>query len=114
MFENPLLNCTLFGGLLFAAAGVITFLFPPQKINSLYGYRTTSSMKNQESWTFSQRYAAKEMIKLGLILVACSSLSLITNFTNETNLIIGLALAILLVLTLFIRVEKAIKRQCMH
>ena len=30
---------------------------PPKQINSLYGYRTTMSMKNQSTWEFAHRYA---------------------------------------------------------
>ena len=111
MFDNPLLNITIFGGGLLVLIGIITLVFPPKKINSLYGYRTSSSMKNQESWTFAQLYSSKELIKLGSVLVTCSSLNLIATFSNETNLTIGLSLLILIVILLFIRVESAIKQK---
>jgi len=44
------------------------YKFPPKKINSIYGYRTASSMKNQLRWDFAQLYASKQMIKYGLLL----------------------------------------------
>ncbi|WP_245891488.1 SdpI family protein [Flavobacterium faecale] len=68
-------------------------------------------MKNQERWTFAQLYSSKELIKLGSVLVTCSSLNLVATFSNETNLTIGLSLLILIVILLFIRVESAIKQK---
>lgn len=108
MFENPLINITFFGGLIFIIAGFIMHKFPPKKINSLYGYRTTSSMENQEKWDFAQNYSSKEMMKLGFLLFVSSLLSQITNFDNLTNMFIGLGLMILIVILLLLRVEKAI------
>jgi uncharacterized membrane protein len=109
MFENPLINITFFGGLIFIIAGFILYKYPPKKINSLYGYRTTSSMENQEKWDFAQKYSSKEIMKLGFLLLISSLLSLITNFDNLTNMFIGLGLMILIVIVLLLRVEKAIK-----
>lgn len=109
MFENPLINITFFGGLIFITAGFILYKYPPKKINSLYGYRTASSMENQEKWNFAQNYSSKEMMKLGFLLLISSLLSLITNFDNLTNMFIGLGFMILIVILLLLRVEKAIK-----
>jgi hypothetical protein len=47
-FDNPLFLIPSTSGLIFMLAGFIMLKFPPKKINSLYGYRTSSSMKNQE------------------------------------------------------------------
>jgi len=109
MFENPLINITFFGGLIFIVAGFIMYKFPPKNINSLYGYRTSSSMENQEKWDFAQNYSSKEMMKLGFLLSISFLFSLITNFDNLTNMFIGLGLMILMVIILLLRVEKAIK-----
>ena len=107
--QNPLINIPFFVGLIFLAAGIITWSFPPKKINSLYGYRSTSSMKSQERWTFAQEYSSKEMIKLGLLLFICGFLGLITNFNDSVNLALGLGLMFLILTVLIWRVEKAIK-----
>jgi uncharacterized membrane protein len=109
MFENPLINITFFGGLIFILVGFIMYKFPPKNINSLNGYRTTSSMENQEKWDFAQNYSSKEMMKLGFLLLISSLLSKVTNFDNLTNMFIGLGLMILIVILLLLRVEKAIK-----
>lgn len=109
IFENPLINITLFGGFIFIVVGYVIFKFPPKKINSLYGYRTTSSMKNQNRWNFAQIYSSKEMIKLGFVLSISSTIGFITNFERLINMFIGLGLMISIVILLIFRVEKAIK-----
>jgi uncharacterized membrane protein len=42
-------------------------LFPPKKINNFYGYRTKSSMKDQESWDTANRYSANALLVVALI-----------------------------------------------
>lgn len=32
-----------------------TYKFPPKKINGVYGYRTSSSMKSQQNWDYAQK-----------------------------------------------------------
>lgn len=43
----------------------------PRK-NSIYGYRTSMSMKNNDTWIFGNRYCGKLWIKCGLILLPIS------------------------------------------
>lgn len=56
-------------GAIFALVSLIQMRFQPKKINSLYGYRTPLSMKNQANWDEGNRYSAKLMLKMGIILV---------------------------------------------
>ena len=113
-FENPLFLIPSMSGLIFMLAGFIMLKFPPKKINSLYGYRTNSSMKNQERWDFSQKYSATEMIKLGALLVLSSIIGLIYNPESKIGMFLGLGLMILMVVFLIVRVEKAIKNKFMN
>ncbi|MDA0357304.1 MAG: SdpI family protein [Bacteroidetes bacterium] len=110
-FDNPLFLIPSTSGLIFMLAGFIMLKFPPKKINSLYGYRTRSSMKNQERWDFSQKYSAIAMIKLAAILTLSSIIGLIYNPDGELRMFLGLGLMILMVVVLLIRVEKAIKNK---
>jgi uncharacterized membrane protein len=86
-------------------------LFPPKKINWLYGYRTASSMKSQERWDFAQCYAAKEIIKVGGFILLTASIGLV----YEPNENISAAIVSVIILTativLFVRVERAIKNR---
>ena len=92
-------------------AGFIMFKFQPKKINSLYGYRTNSSMKNQERWGFSKKYSAIEMIKLATLLALSSIIGLVYNRVSKLGMFLGLGLMILMLVFLLIRVEKAIKNK---
>lgn len=71
MFESPYQNHFFIITIIFAVitliAGAVLYIYPPRKINPLYGYKTKSSMKNQARWNFAQKYAAKLMLRIGLI-----------------------------------------------
>lgn len=45
---------------------------PPKEINSIYGYRTSRSMKNKDTWKFAHQYFGKLWYRCGLILLAPS------------------------------------------
>lgn len=47
--------------------GLIFKKLPPKKINSIYGYRTNSSMKNKKVWDYAQIVGANSFIVLGII-----------------------------------------------
>lgn len=49
--------------------GCIQKYYPPKRINNLYGYRTDSSKKSQQTWDEANRYSAILMIKMGLIAI---------------------------------------------
>ena len=110
-FDNPLFLIPSSSGIIFMLAGFIMLKFPPKKINSLYGYRTNSSMKNQERWDFSQKYSAIEMIKLGGLLTLSAIIGIIYNPNGKIGMFLGLGLMIFMVILLLIRVEKAIKNK---
>jgi uncharacterized membrane protein len=69
-------------GVFLLIIGGIQYRYPPKKINDLYGYRTDTSKRNQETWDEAQRYSALLMIKssiyvivLGFIIAAILNLS---------------------------------------
>lgn len=47
--------CNLLIPLSMIVIGRIMYLHPPRRINGLYGYRTSMSMKNMETWTFANK-----------------------------------------------------------
>ena len=111
LFQTPLFLIPVLSGLIFMIAGLIMYKFPPKRINSLYGYRTNSSMKNQDRWDFAQKYASVEMIKLGGLLALSGVLGLIIKTDKIVGMILGLALMLLMIIMLFFRVEKAMKNK---
>lgn len=57
--------------LLMTIVGSLLVCKTPRK-NSIYGYRTSMSMKNNDTWIFANRYCGKLWIKCGLILLPIS------------------------------------------
>lgn len=45
---------------------------PPEEINGGYGYRTTRSMRNRETWAFAQRYSGRFWARAGRPMLAVS------------------------------------------
>lgn len=45
--------------------GVMQKTFPPKKINGWYGYRTNTSMQNQQTWDEGNNYSTKLLFKIG-------------------------------------------------
>ena len=107
--DNPLFLIPILIGLTFVIAGIIMIIIPPKKINSLYGYRTSSSMKSQERWDFSQKYAAQVLVKFGAILTLSSISGLVYDFSENIGTIMGLGFILIAVIFLILKIEKAIK-----
>ena len=85
----------------------------PRK-NAIYGYRTSMSMKNNDTWVFANRYCGKLWIKCGLILLFISVILMLTVIKASSDTvdimatIICLIQLIPLVGTIY-PVEKALK-----
>lgn len=88
---------------------------PPKEINSNYGYRTSMSMKNQDTWDFAHRLCGKLWWITGLVLLPATVLALLFVLGEDTARV-GRAAAIvcgaqlLPPLLSFIPVELALRR----
>jgi uncharacterized membrane protein len=102
---------SLLCGVIFLIVALITYWFPPKKINPLYGYRTSSSMKSQERWDFAQRYSTMQMIKGALVMVVISLLGYFVPVSPDVKFWVGIALLAAMVAYLFKGTEKAIKEK---
>lgn len=98
-------------GFIFIIIGLLKMLFPPKKINSLYGYRTTRSMKNIDIWNFAQKLSAKLLIALGSNLIIIGIFSLIVGLENAMIEISGLVTMIVLLVILVIYMEFTLKKR---
>ena len=96
-------------GFVFAVAAFITLKFPPKKINSIYGYRTSRSMKSQENWDLAQRFSSQLMLKQGLILFVLAFILAILPIPMEIATLISLLLLVTSVINLFVQTEKRLK-----
>ena len=96
-------------GFVFAAAAFISLKFPPKNINSIYGYRTSRSMKNQENWDLAQRFSSQLMLKQGLIMLLLAFILAVLPIPVEAATLISLLLLLTSVINLFVQTEKRLK-----
>ena len=96
--------------------GWIMLHHPPKQINSLYGYRTTMSMINEDTWSFAHAFCGHLWWKAGwvmLVLSAMVSWPFSGAFTEPITVIVLCMIytiqLIVLIGSIFI-VERALKR----
>ena len=106
---NNILFLPALTSIIFLIAGCVTYVFPPQKINFLYGYRTNSSMKSQERWDFAQKHSSIQMIKMAVVMFVISLVFSFFTISEDLNLIIGTIVLLIVVGFMFYKIEKAIK-----
>ena len=111
LFLIPIIKISSLVGIIYIFGGILFYFFRPTKINSIYGYRTTSSMKNQERWGFAQTYASLKMLESGIWLLLLSLIGFIIHLNIKHELIIGIFLVLFFTAYLIISTEKAIKRK---
>ncbi|MGE6536709.1 SdpI family protein [Bacillus luti] len=95
-------------GIIFILAALILQKNPPTDINAAYGYRTKRSMKNKELWDAGNRYSAEMMKQNGFIMMLIGSVISIL-FRYPHTMIAIMIVMLLLIIRLFIQVEKRLK-----
>ena len=70
---NPYYYVLSINGLLFVFS-ILFYLFPPKKINSIYGYRTSKTMKNETIWSFANTFFVKQVVIYSAISLAMALL----------------------------------------
>lgn len=87
----------------------------PKNINGIYGYRTSMSMKNKETWEFAHQYCGRLWIKLGLVMLIITSIASGLVFMFDDNVwgiietVLVTAQTIILIASIF-PVESALKK----
>ena len=88
---------------------------PPKNINSVYGYRTSMSTKNIETWNFAHAYCGRLWQRIGLAMLLSATaamLPLIGKTIDEigfwSSLIMGIQVTILIA-SIF-PVERALRK----
>ena len=89
---------------------------PPGEINGGYGYRTTRSMRNRETWAFAQRYSGRFWVRAGRPVLAVSLVWMALLFGREADTVAHLGLLLTgLQMVPFLAVipatERALKRE---
>ncbi len=65
--------------------GMVFYYKPPKKINSVYGYRTKMSCKNQKTWDFAHRYCGKLWTLFGTAIIPFSVLPMILVWAEDVD-----------------------------
>ncbi|PGZ74114.1 hypothetical protein COE49_09860 [Bacillus sp. AFS029637] len=95
-------------GIIFILGALILQKNPPTDINAAYGYRTKRSMKSKELWDAGNRYSAEVMKQNGFIMMLIGSVISIL-FRYSHAMIAVMIVMLLLIIRLFIQVEKRLK-----
>lgn len=87
---------------------------PPKAVNRLYGYRTKSSMKNEDTWLFAQQYCGNVWHRTGwlLLLPVAAVMPLVIKGENDTVGVVGGMLCLLQGICLVLSIlptERALK-----
>ena len=114
-FEIFIFVCNLIIPVIILFFGVKCRKHGPENINGIYGYRTSMSMKNKETWEFAHQYCGRLWIKLGLIILIISIIVSVLAFTSvdEVQGIIEVILVTIQTIALIVSifpVEKALKK----
>ncbi len=99
---------SLIFGLVTLGFGIVPKIVRPKKINSWYGYRTVTSMKNQETWDEGNKYSSTQYIIAGVILLIIGRISYAI-VANKPYLAPLIAFIPVLMLTVF-TTEKHLKK----
>lgn len=87
----------------------------PKNINGIYGYRTSMSMKNKETWDFAHQYCGLLWIRLGFIMLVISIICslIVFTFNDKVQGIIDFIVVIIQTIALIVSifpVEKELKK----
>ena len=87
----------------------------PKKINYIFGYRSTMSMKNRDTWEFAHRYIGRLSLFLGLLLLVPSAVPMLFLIGRSEELIatVSLIIAVVGLAVLFASIfqtERALKK----
>lgn len=101
--------------LLMIGFGKYFFKHAPKDINGIFGYRTTMSMKNKDTWIFAHTYCGKLWYVGGLLLlpISLSVMLAVIGKTENTIGIVGAALCfaqLILLVGAIIPTERALRK----
>ena len=81
--SSDLISMQFAYGTLILFFSFIFSIYQPKKISTIYGYRTTRTMYNNDIWGFANKVSAMYMIKASLAIIIFQLLRMILNYTSE-------------------------------
>jgi uncharacterized membrane protein len=110
-FTNQIVWISISVGIVYFLVGRLMMNHPPSEINGLSGYRTSRSMKTQESWDFAQEEAGKKMSRFGKIGILIGLISLMIPLSDPWDLYLGMIWVLVSCSLLIYSVEKSLKQK---
>lgn len=107
--------CNLLVPLIMIVAGYMMYKKPPKDINNVFGYRTSMSKKNKDTWEFAHNYCGRLWFKLGIVLFILMVIVQMF-FVHSSDDVIGnmtlivVTVQLVVLLGSIMLVEKALKR----
>ncbi len=110
-----ILVCDLLVPLTMLISGRIMWKHPPRIINGITGYRTTRSMKNQDTWNFAHEHCGKLWWQVGWLTLLPSALAHIPFYRADEDAlgifcIVLTAIQVIVLIGSIIPTERALKR----
>ncbi|GAA5415293.1 hypothetical protein Pryu01_00317 [Paraliobacillus ryukyuensis] len=87
-------------------ASIVLRTSSPHNINSLYGYRTKRSKKNQKLWDFAQKYSAKLLSIVGILNILIGIGLMFVTYSKEYYLFFELGWGVLSFLLVFVLTKR--------
>lgn len=97
-------------GIIFTVIAILHRIFPPKRINPVYGYRSSSAMRNQETWDIANRRAATLSIVGGLFLTFVGFIAGFVPSLNQSYTELAVLLLIIVIGLIAFLTEKEIKK----
>ena len=96
MYFWPVFFCDLLIPAIQLISGFFLWKFPPKKINSFYGYRSSRSMKNIDTWNFAHRYSGRIWFFVGLVSLPVYALLHIPFYSSAESTLFYVSLVVLI------------------
>ena len=95
--------------------GALFFRRAPKKINFIFGYRTSFSMKNKDTWAFAHRMIGRVWLPLGAAMLVLSPIPLLCLMGADESAVslaggMVMSVQVLLLILSIIPVEIALRR----
>lgn len=87
---------------------------PPRGINSVYGYRTALSMKNEETWKYAHEISGRIWFRSGLLLLPASVAAMLFFIGKSTDEIGAAGGIICMVQLLFLVLTVPLTERALH
>ena len=108
--------CNLMIPVLMIVIGKVFIKNPPKTINRIYGYRTSRSMKNQNTWNFAHLYCGKLWWKIGWVMLPLAIIGMLPVIGKNDDIVGGVSAVVVtaeciaLFVTIFF-VERALAKK---